>query len=158
MLINAESKKLDKLVLKFLGVDFWSRPVYKDQNGILLKDINCDDEPISLCTVCGDFEGEPCTPIEYIKRYQGLEIEIIGREEEPTKEEKFKYQMLDRLRMDCEYYLGFGNKSTSRLYYKDEQEHISKMKELYNSFPDNKKPERLTFEQILNYEKIMINK
>ncbi len=31
------------------------------------------------------------------------------------------------------------------------------MKELYNSFPDNEKPEWLTYEQILQYERLMIN-
>ena len=68
---------------------------------------------------------------------------------------KFNYQMLDRLKSDCDYYLGYGNKCKKHLYYKDEQEHINKMKELYNSFPNNKKPEWLTCEQILSYEKAM---
>ena len=30
------------------------------------------------------------------------------------------------------------------------------MKKLYNSFPDDQKPEWLTYEQILDYEKAMI--
>lgn len=29
------------------------------------------------------------------------------------------------------------------------------MKKLYNSFPEDRKPEWLTFEQILEYEKLM---
>jgi NAD(P)H-flavin reductase len=69
---------------------------------------------------------------------------------------KFNYQMLDRLKSDCEYYLGFGNRCPKHLYYKNEQEHIDEMKKLYNTFPDNKKPEWLTYEQILNYEKLMV--
>lgn len=69
----------------------------------------------------------------------------------------FNYQMLGRLQSDCEYYLGFGNRCKEHLYYKDEQEHIDKMKELYNSFPNDEKPEWLTYEQILAYEKSMVN-
>jgi len=71
---------------------------------------------------------------------------------------EFNYQMLDRLKSDCRYYLGCGNRSKKYLYYKDEQEHINKMKEIYNSFPSNEKPEWLTYEQILDYEKSMVNK
>ncbi|HDR8324093.1 TPA: hypothetical protein QC175_005812 [Bacillus cereus] len=37
------------------------------------------------------------------------------------------------------------------------KEHIEKMKELHNSFSDSKKPEWLTFEEILKYEELMIN-
>ncbi|TPG71514.1 hypothetical protein EEL31_09155 [Brevibacillus laterosporus] len=64
--------------------------------------------------------------------------------------------VLDRLRSDCDYYLGYGNRNKNRLYYNDEQRHIDQMKELYNSFPNDKKPEWLTYEQILNYEKLMV--
>lgn len=67
------------------------------------------------------------------------------------------YAMLGRLESDCQYYLGWGNRSKSRLYYKDEQEHINEMKKLYNSFKDTEKPEWLTYEQILKYEKEMLN-
>jgi hypothetical protein len=39
---------------------------------------------------------------------------------------------------------------------KTEQEHIDAMKKLYNSFPADQKPEWLTWEQILEYEKEMV--
>ena len=73
------------------------------------------------------------------------------------KPNEFKYQMLGRLRSDCEYYLGFGNRCKKCLYYLDEQEHIDGMKELFNSFSDDEKPEWLTYEEILSYEKAMVN-
>jgi NAD(P)H-flavin reductase len=76
---------------------------------------------------------------------------------EVVKMFKFNYQMLGRLKSDCDYYLGYGNRNKKHLYYHDEQEHINEMKKLYNSFPDDKKPEWLTYEEILNYEKAMIN-
>jgi len=69
---------------------------------------------------------------------------------------KFNYQMLNRLQSDCKYYLGYGNRCKKHLYYNTEQEHIDAMKKLYNSFPADQKPEWLTWEQILEYEKEMV--
>lgn len=143
----------DKLVLYYIGTDYWSRPVYKSPMGRLFKDTNLGDPPLSLTTVCGGFEGEPDTPLEFTV-YKDDEIVII---DEPSKENKFNYMMLDRLRMDCDYYLGYGNRNKKQLYYGDEQQIIDRMKELWNGFPDDAKPEFLTYETILDYEKRMIN-
>jgi hypothetical protein len=79
-------------------------------------------------------------------------VENIGTEKQ------FDYMLLGRLKSDCEYYLNYGNRQVSRLWAGSEQEQISKMKELYNGFSDDKKPKWLTYEQILEYEKLMIKK
>lgn len=146
---------MEKLTLNYVGVDDWSRPVYKDEKGRLFKDVNCDEGKLALCTVCGGFDGEPDTPIEYIEKYQGADIEVIGKPEVPTPEERFNYQMLNRLQMDCEYYLGFGGRSERNLWALNVKDQIQKMKDLYNSFSDDKKPEWLTWDDILNYESEM---
>lgn len=146
---------MEKLELKYLGTDFWARPVYEDKDGIILKDTNCDSGDLSLCTVSGGFDGEPNMPISKLKRYQGLEIVILGRENEPTPKEKFNYQMLGRLKSDCDYFLGNGNRSEKYLWGTDVASQIVEMKKLYNSFSDDKKPEWLTYEDILNYENLM---
>ncbi len=75
------------------------------------------------------------------------------KKERGDKEMEFNYMMLDRLRVDCEYYLGNGNRYKKHLWAGDEEEQIKEMKRLYNSFTDDKKPEWLTWEQILEYEK-----
>jgi hypothetical protein len=67
----------------------------------------------------------------------------------------FKYQMLSRLQMDCDYYLGNGNRHTKFLWADNEKDHIQEMKDIYNSL--DKKPEWLTWEEILQYEKRMTN-
>ncbi|MHB7981204.1 hypothetical protein CF067_16910 [Clostridium sporogenes] len=85
------------------------------------------------------------------------DLEIYFTVKPINKEDSFKYQLLDRLRSDCEYYLGYGNRNVNHLWANNEKEQIEKMKELYNSFPDNEKPEWLTYEQILQYERLMIN-
>ena len=76
--------------------------------------------------------------------------------EDLLKEPKdFKYQLLDRLKQDCEYYLGYGNKNAKYLWSKNEKQQIEDMKALYNSFKDDEKPEWLTMEDINNYAKEM---
>lgn len=146
---------MKNLMIKYLGEDFIGIPVYEDEDGILLKDINCDNGTLDLHTVLGGFDGDPNIPISKIKKYQELNIVIIGRDNEPTKEEKLNYQMLDRLKMDCDYFLGYGNRYEKDLWANSVSGQISKMKELYNSFSEDKKPEWLTYEDILNYEKLM---
>jgi hypothetical protein len=50
--------------LKFIGVDFWSRPVYEDESGELWKDVNLGNGAIYLHSSCNnEFDGEPDMPI-----------------------------------------------------------------------------------------------
>lgn len=70
-------------------------------------------------------------------------------------EKRFRYMMLDRMRQDCEYYLRIGG-SANVLWAKDEKQHIQNMKDIWNSFDENDKPEWLTMEEIEQFEKRMI--
>lgn len=63
-----------------------------------------------------------------------------------------RYRLLNRLRIDCDYYLGEGNRQAKHLYTKDVRTHISAMKTLWNSFPEDQAPKWLSFEDILDYE------
>lgn len=65
----------------------------------------------------------------------------------------YEYMLLDRLRQDNEYYLGFGNRNPSRLWAGNVDEQISEMKRLYNSLPE--KPQWITMEDIEEYERKM---
>nr|WP_243149363.1 LPD11 domain-containing protein [Colidextribacter sp. OB.20] len=60
------------------------------------------------------------------------------------------YQLLDRLRSDCEYYLGAGQFSEKHLWAGSVEAQISKMRELYAALPE--KPEWLTEQDIDRYE------
>ena len=51
------------------------------------------------------------------------------------------------------YYLGYGNRCEKYLWAKDVKSQIAKMKEIWNNLKE--KPEWLTMEQILEYEKKM---
>lgn len=69
---------------------------------------------------------------------------------------EFNYMMLSRLQADCEYFLGNGTGSVRNLYYDTVEEHIAEMKKLWNGFPEDAKPEWLSYEEIENYEKEML--
>ena len=50
--------------LHFIGVDYWDRPVYQDESGILWKDITLGcGKPCLYSSADNDFEGEPDMPI-----------------------------------------------------------------------------------------------
>lgn len=69
---------------------------------------------------------------------------------------KFTYQMLDRLKTDNEYWLGNGNSADKHLWAGNPKDQIAEMRKLYNSLPDDKKPEWLTEKDIDEYEKKML--
>ena len=67
---------------------------------------------------------------------------------------RHNYMLLGRMQRDCKVYLDpLHNyyQSTHCLYAGDEQAQIDKMRELWHSFPEDKKPEWLTLEQINEY-------
>ena len=135
--------------LKFVGLDSWDRPVYKDENGKLWKDINLGSgTPYLHSSSNNEFDGEPDSPIEG-------EYTIIDEYKENPH--RFRYMMLDMLRGCCDYYLGHGNRSLKYLFGDDVTSHIEKMKQLWNELPHDAKPEWLTWERILEYEENMLD-
>lgn len=135
----------------FIGIDDWDRPVYKCiETDVLWKDINLGKGKPCLHSCQNSFDGEPDCPIK------GEFDDIRFHELYIDDAYMFDYQLLDRLTSDCEYYLGMGNRNVKHLYYDNEQKHIDAMKTLYNNFSDDVKPDWLTYEQILQYEKLMV--
>ena len=59
------------------------------------------------------------------------------------------YVLLDRLRADCDYFLGAGGRSEKHLWTGNVHVQIKKMRELYDALPE--KPEWLTAEAIDRY-------
>lgn len=77
---------------------------------------------------------------------------------EPLSEDmKFRYSMLGRLKADCDYFLGCGNRYEGHLWAGSVEKQIKEMRERWNSFEEDEKPEWLTMEQINEYEKRMEN-
>ncbi len=93
-----------------------------------------------------EYDTEPTKkiePMDILKRY-GLD---------KYRDSSFPYRMLDRMRMDCEYYLGNGNRYAGHLWVSgNEKEHIALMKALWKSLPEDGKPEWLPYDKILEYQ------
>lgn len=67
----------------------------------------------------------------------------------------FRYMMLSRLKQDCDYYLGNGNRSTNALWSRNKTDQIANMLALWNTFDVEDKPEWLTKDDIANYARRM---
>lgn len=83
--------------------------------------------------------------------------EHLYKQDKPTEKERFNYMMLSRLQQDCEYFLGNGDRNAKQLWALNVKDHIKEMKKIHDGFEDNKKPEWLTYNEILEYEKRMQN-
>lgn len=90
--------------MELIGVDDWDRPVYKCiETDYLYKDIALGNKNPELYSCNNTFDGEPDCHIKY-------DLEIKFKTEYTKNPNKFNYMMLDRLRSDCDYYLGYGNR------------------------------------------------
>lgn len=106
--------------------------------GLTYKDENKIEEVIS------DIAEEK--PVVYNKK--------TPKEEISTWDKKFRYQMLDHMRQDCDYYLN-GHDTVNQLYADSEAEQIEYMLALWDSFDDRDKPRWLSREEIAEYAKKM---
>ncbi len=78
---------------------------------------------------------------------------------EPLPRDKaFEYSMLGRLQSDCEYFLGNGNGYEGHLWAHTVEAQIKEMRDRWNAFEADEKPEWLTMEQIDEYEKLMLDR
>lgn len=66
-----------------------------------------------------------------------------------------QYMLLGRLQQDCEYYLGYGNRMDKYLWAGSVEGQIQKMKEIWNSFTEDAKPEWISMADIERYEREM---
>jgi len=66
-----------KLILNHIGRDSWDRPVY-ESDGKLYVDVDPRrSRPPDTCTKsANEFEGEPDTPINVMKKFEGVELEF----------------------------------------------------------------------------------
>lgn len=90
----------------------------------------------------------------YIINYNEIKPDIYESLNE--EDDKFNYMMLDRLKQDCEYFLGFGNRNEKQLWAGNVKDQIAEMRKIYDKLPE--KPEWISLEDIDNYEKQMLSK
>ena len=101
------------------------------------------------------FEGSEMTLAEFMQRempsHELKDDSPVSPAEVAAVTEN--YRLLDRLRTDCEYFLGVGERNVRHLWAGGVREQIAKMRELYNALPE--KPEWLTEEAIDSYAERM---
>lgn len=145
---------ISMLIVKFVGfggsgLDY---PCYEDGNGKLYFDCNNGCGRLNLHTGAyrdsfGDICGEPDRRSE----------EIIQCSKPFKRHHRRKdYMMLERLRQDCDFFLGPGCGCENNLYYKTVEEHCNQMEKLWKSFGRYEKPNWLTLEQIKSYRVQML--
>lgn len=102
--------------------------------------------------------------IESVKLFDPYDDEFyaVGTDEvyyEPLPEDvRFEYQMLGRLKSDCDYFLGNGNGYEPHLWAGSVERQIEEMRKRWEAFPEGGKPEWLSLEDIDIYEVKMLKK
>lgn len=77
---------------------------------------------------------------------------LIIREFVADQSEDFRYQLLNRMQSDCRYYLGYGARDPRFLWAGNPRDQIDYMIALWDSFPENKKPEWISMYEINEYK------
>lgn len=119
----------------------WNRR-YTSLEQLILHIVNCFNENVNI-------KDNYSTLDEYI---------INAKIKEKRNIKETDYMMLDRLRTDCEYFLGNGNGFLGSLYYKDIDKQIEEMKKLYESFSEQEKPKWISLKNIEDYKEKMEEK
>ena len=166
-----KSKKLLKTESNFdkaqatLPLDnYHAMGIIVSENGETVQYMYSDEDTVYESEIQYDVDGRPFFNDEegvtwYIDEFMRTDYPKLREDKdtinESTKESQneYDYMLLDRLRQDCEYFLGNGNRSEKHLWAGNVNDQIAKMKELYNKLPE--KPEWLSMEDIENYEKEM---
>lgn len=161
-------KNMKTLELKYIEKDRFDREIFLAPAGtihktkpVYLVDVEMDYEfhhGRKLCTIamekgCNNpYYGEPDCPIS-----KEWDITVTNDKERRQKNEnpyKKVYMMLDRMRSDCEYHIGYARMNGAKPI-EDIEKHIRGMKELWNSLPEDGKPEWLSMEGINELEKML---
>lgn len=100
-----------------------------------------------------DDESNLQSAIQSYRNHYIQEFESYTKKEENNTNLEYNYMLLDRLRSDCEYFLGNGNRNEKHLWAGSVDAQINEMKKIWNSLKE--KPEWITIEDINNYEKKM---
>jgi hypothetical protein len=100
-----------------------------------------------------DDESNLQSAIQSYRNHYIQEFESYTKKEENNTDLEYRYMLLDRLRSDCEYFLGNGNRNEKHLWAGSVDAQINEMKKIWNSLKE--KPEWITMDDINNYEKKM---
>ena len=66
-------------------------------------------------------------------------------------DKQFRYMMISRLKMDCDYYFGNGGRNPDILWAGNEKDQIANMVTLWKTFDPEDRPEWLAWGDIVYY-------
>lgn len=139
------------------GLDLWEM---HDGKGIRLSWKAYQDEKDIIITwnQAAKRIGELIKEDTYLYQDEFFEDTLIASEKDLPAEDSQNdylnlYMLLSRLKQDCDYYLGAGNRNEKHLWAGNVTDQISKMREIWNQL--FKKPEWLTADDLDHYEKAM---
>lgn len=143
---------METLTLTRVGEHRMEGGLYKDEKGRYYVDChqeveNGKESVVYRLSPSNEPDGEPCDEVTAVIRLTNPPTEREQRE----KAFRMDYMMLDRHRADCEYYDTAEHYNSAHWQTIDET--IASMKERWQRIPDDLKPEWLSWEKILEYEK-----
>lgn len=135
--------------VKYIGFGgYMEVPCYQDENGKIYFDENNGCNGLDLYTGaymdCGEICGEPCNRVT-----EPVECENPFVRSPKERE----YMLLNRLQLDCKYYINCAGKCRSSSLWSDIDTIIKEMENIMDSFTEEEKPEWLTdadFEALKN--------
>jgi hypothetical protein len=147
---------MKKLIYKY--EDGWGRAVFQEVGKESDTDMKYADISLQymetgfadLCTTTPFGEPDDSVDFDY-EIVQDDEVKFL-KESAPYRND---YAMLGRYKSDCDYFLGYGNRSINQLYFDSIEKQIEEMLKLWDKFPSHLKPEWLSREQILSYKENM---
>ena len=146
----------EPLMVEFAGFGgYMDEPCYKDQRGRYYFDEGDRHGELQLYTgayldeACDEICGEPNNLVTR---------PVICKEPYVENPKKLEYMLLDRMRSDCEYFLGNGNGYEGHLYGGSIENICNEMKSIWESFTDSEKPEWLSLKDIADYKTKMLSK
>lgn len=156
---------MEKLLeLTRIGEHYMEGGLYQDEKGRYYVDGHHEPEDDGVSSVyilspSDDPDGEP----NYMVTCHIRILNPLTEKERREKNFRLEYMVLSRLNNDISAYFGkYGNekkdkwdcryRNASYLFGGNVKEHVAKMKQLWNKFPEDLKPEWCTWEQIISYE------
>lgn len=126
--------------VKYIGFGgYMEVPCYQDENGKIYFDENNGRNGLNLYTGaymdCGEICGEPCNRVT-----EPVECENPFVRSPKERE----YMLLNRLQLDCKYYINCAGKCRSSNLWADIDTIIKEMENIMDSFTEEEKPEWLT--------------
>lgn len=154
MQLNTSSAEAMPVTSKPLAASGYLSYRYRQPHGFVM--IGAKDDEDALIQAGRSIEGTP--QLTALERWNGTTYSPVVADKSVHDQmdkspDAFNYQLLARLKQDCEYYLGHGNRSAKHLWSTNEAEQIAKMKALYAGFSE--KPEWISLEDIAQYEATM---